>query len=54
MWILKGALGGLSLGMYTMWNTYKEIELHNDHLNQTCLEHLLEVKHIAKMKHFFN
>jgi hypothetical protein len=32
MWILKGALGGLSLGMYTMWNTYKEIELHNKKL----------------------
>lgn len=32
MWILKGAFGGLTLGMYTMWNTYKEIELHNKKL----------------------
>ena len=34
MWntILLGALGGLSLGMVTMWNTYKEIKLHNKKL----------------------
>lgn len=34
MWntILYGALGGLTLGMFTMWNTHKEIELHNKKL----------------------
>ena len=49
MWILKGALGGLTLGMYTMWNTYKEIELHNEKLHQSQLQHLLQINHIAKM-----
>jgi hypothetical protein len=34
MWntILYGALGGLTLGMFTMWNTHKQIELHNKKL----------------------
>ena len=38
MWntILCGALGGLTLGMFTMWNTHKEIELHNKKLEFLC------------------
>ena len=36
MWntILKGIIGGLTLSMFTMWNTYKEIELHNKKLER--------------------
>jgi hypothetical protein len=32
--ILTGALGGLSLGTFSMWNTYKQIDLHNQKLER--------------------
>jgi hypothetical protein len=32
--ILTGALGGLTLGAFSMWNTYKQIELHNQKLER--------------------
>ena len=35
MWtILTGALGGLTLGAFSMWNTYRQIELHNQKLER--------------------
>lgn len=38
--ILFGAVGGLTFGIFTAWNSHRQIELHNEKIESTLKKHL--------------